>query len=155
MPPPGGTTERPTSRTSNALDCALAFLSSWAGQARVASALIYDANDPLSALRGQQGGREYAERYLGRPFEYMGPDASAYQNIAARLQHGGHGSAALIVNGWPPHLGTGAHAWNACNYQGRIDWLDANCAQQSDQPLYPEPYAVWAIFVDQSWRPPA
>ena len=152
--PPGQ--ELPSSRTSNALDCALSFLARWAGAARAASPVSYDPDDPLSVLRGDIYGRERAEAFLGKPFEYIGPDASAYHTIAERLRAGGHGAAALIVNGWPPHLGTGAHAWNACNYEGRLDWLDPNIAAQDDKPLYPEPYAVWAIFVDATtWNPPA
>lgn len=151
--PPGH--EPPSSRTSNALECALAFLSSWAGSPRVAHSIIYDPNDPLSVLRGDQTGRDRAEAYLGKPFEYVGPDATAYQVIAERLVAAGHGHAALIVNGWPPHLGTGTHAWNAYNHEGRLGWLDANIAAQGDVPLYPEPYAVWAIFVDaNTWNPP-
>jgi Papain fold toxin 1, glutamine deamidase len=141
------------SRTSNALECALAFLSTYAGVPRAAGTVGYDANDPLSPLLGEHGARERAEAYLGRPFEYIGPDSSAYAAIANRLRDGGHGTAALIVNGWPPHLGVGTHAWNGYNHKGAIAWIDTNTRSQGDDPLYPEPYGVWAIIVDSSWRP--
>jgi hypothetical protein len=142
-----------SSRTSNALECALAFLSTYFGVPRAAGTIRYDVNDPLSPLMGEYGARERAEAFLGRPFEYVGPDSGAYTIIAKRLQDGGHGTAALIVNGWPPHLGVGTHAWNGCNHEGRVGWVDANTGSQDDQPLYPEPYGVWAIVVDSTWRP--
>ncbi|WP_051367711.1 toxin glutamine deamidase domain-containing protein [Hamadaea tsunoensis] len=143
-----------SSRTSNALECALAFLSTYSGAPRAASSLNYDPADPLSPLLGEQSGRERAEAYLGRPFEYVGPDSTAFALIARRLSDGGHGTAALIVNGWPPHLGTGTHAWNGYNHDGRIGWVDANTGARGDQPLYPEAYGVWAIIVDNTWRAP-
>lgn len=142
------------SRTSNALECALSFLSTYFGVPRAAGTIRYDVSDPLSPLLGERGARERAEAYLGRPFEYIGPDSGAYAVIAKRLGDGGHGTAALIVNAWPPHLGVGTHAWNAYNHQGRIGWVDANCGTQGDDPLYPEPYGVWAVIVPHSWRPP-
>jgi hypothetical protein len=141
------------SRTSNALECALCFLSTYSGVPRAAGTIRYDLNDPLSPLLGEPGARERAEAFLGRPFEYIGPDSGAYAAIAKRLSDGGHGTAALIVNSWPPHLGVGTHAWNGYNHEGRIGWIDATTAGQGDDPLYPEPYGVWAIFVDSSWRP--
>jgi hypothetical protein len=141
------------SRTSNALECALSFISTYVGVPRVARPLSYDVDDPLSPLYGEQGARERAEAYLGRPFEYVGPDGGAYPVIAKRLVDGGHGTSALIVNGWPPHIGVGTHAWNGYNHSGRVGWIDANTSAQGDDPLYPEPYGVWAIFVDASWRP--
>lgn len=73
--------------------------------------------------------------------------------IAKRLSDGGHGTAAVIVNGWPPHLGTGTHTWNAYNYQGEIGWIDVQTNKKGDDPIYPEPYGVWAIFIDKSWSP--
>jgi hypothetical protein len=143
----------PSSRTSNALECSLAFLSTWSGQPRVAGSLRFDPTDALSMLRGDPTGRERAEAYVGRPFEYVGPDASAYEVIAQRLSAGGPGSAAVIVNGWPPHLGSGTHAWNAYNHQGNIGWCDTTIGVAEGAPLYLEPFAVWAIFVDANWRP--
>jgi hypothetical protein len=142
-----------SSRSSNALECALSFISTYFGVPRVAAPLGYDVNDPLSPLLGEQGARERAEAYLGRPFEYVGPDSGAYALIARRLSDGGHGTAALIVNGWPPHLGVGTHAWNGYNHEGRVGWIDANLGVTGDDPLYPEPYGVWTIMVDKSWRP--
>ena len=157
-PPPSpqqAQNQLPSSRTSNALECSLAFLSSWVGQPRVALPLLYDPADALSMLRGEPNARERAEEYVGRQFEYVGPDASAYEVIAQRMLAGGHGTAAVIVNGWPPHLGTGTHAWNAYNHEGKVGWADTTIGEVGYSPLYPEPYAVWAIFVDSSWRPSA
>jgi hypothetical protein len=141
------------SRTSNALECALAFMSTYAGTPLVARTLTYDVGDPLSPLLGDPNGRERAEAYLGRPFEYIGPDSGSYGLIAQRLRDGGHGTSVLVVNGWPPHLGVGTHAWNGYNHEGRVGWVDANTGSKGEDPLYPEPYGVWAIFVDSSWRP--
>lgn len=150
--PPHGLSD---SRTSNALDCALSMLSTYAGKPRAAGTISFDPHDPLGALRGEVGGRERAEAFVGRPFEYIGPDASAYAVIAERVQAAGHGAAAIIVNSWPPHLGTGTHAWNVLNHQGRLTWIDPNLGKRGDQPLYPEAYGVWAIVVDVNWNPPA
>lgn len=147
-PPPHG-----SSRTSNALECALSFLSTYHGVPKVAGTIRYDLSDPMSPLFGERGARERAEAYLGRPFEYVGPDSSAYAVITKRLSDGGHGAAVLIVNGWPPHLGSGTHAWNGYNHEGRIGWIDPNTAVQGDDPIYPEPYGVWAIMVDSAWGP--
>jgi Papain fold toxin 1, glutamine deamidase len=141
------------SRTSNALECALSFVSTYHGVPKAAGTISYDVSDPLSPLFGEDGARERAEAFLGLPFEYVGPDSGAYTLIAKRLSDSGHGSAAVIVNGWPPHLGSGTHAWNGYNHEGRIGWLDANTGAQGDDPLYPEPYGVWAVLVDGSWRP--
>ena len=143
----------PSSHTSNALEVSLACLSTWFGRPKAAGSIIIDPDDPLSALRGEQGGRDRAETWVGRRFEYLGPDSAAYELIVERLRLGGHGTAALIVNGWPPHLGTGTHAWNAFNDQGRIRWFDPEF-RAGDDPFYPEPYGVWALFVDKDWRPP-
>jgi hypothetical protein len=151
--PPSPPPNYASSRTSNALECGLAFLSTYFGVPKAAGTIRYDVNDPLSPLFGEHGARERAEAFLGKPFEYVGPDSSAYALITKRLSDGGHGTAVLIVNGWPPHLGTGTHAWNAYNHEGRIGWIDANTGAQADDPLYPEPYGVWAIMVDSSWRP--
>jgi hypothetical protein len=151
--PPPEQSQRPSSRTSNALECSLCFLSSWAGQPRVAGSLSFDPTDALSVLRGEQDSRQRAEAFVGKPFEYVGPDASAYDVIARRLSTDGPGAAALIINGWPPHLGSGTHAWNAYNHQGTIGWTDVTIGRTQDDPLYPEPFAVWAIFVDANWRP--
>lgn len=98
--------EPPSSRTSNELECALAYLSTWYGQPRVAGSLIIDPAGPMSVLRGEVTGRDRAEAWIGGRFEYLGPDSAAYELVADRLIVGGHGTAAVIVNGWPPHLGT-------------------------------------------------
>jgi hypothetical protein len=147
------TTEPPSSHTSNSLECALAFLSTWFGNPKAARALVIDPDDPLSQLRGERNGRNRAEAWVGGTFEYLGPDWMAYDVIADRLTAGGHGTAALIVNGWPPHLGTGTHAWNASNYNSQIHWVDAQRAVNDQRPLYADPHGVWALFVHKHWRP--
>ncbi len=58
------------------------------------------------------------------------------------------------MNGWPPHLGSGTHAWNAYNHEGRVGWCDTTIGAAEYDPLYLEPFAVWAIYVDAGWRPP-
>jgi Papain fold toxin 1, glutamine deamidase len=144
---------RHESRNSNALACGLAFISIFNGAPRVAEGLPFVPNDMLTILNGESGGRERAEAFLGRPFEYLGPDASAYTVVADRLRAFGHGSSALVVNGWPASVGSGTHAWNAYNYQGRLGWVDTSVGRDEDRPLYPEPAAVWAIIVEPTWRP--
>ncbi|MBO2445842.1 hypothetical protein J4573_01950 [Actinomadura barringtoniae] len=145
-------TQYESSRTSNALECALSFITTWNGNPKVAATLRYDPQDALSILRGDTRARERAERELGANFRYIGPDGSALRAIADRLLHLGHGHAAVIVNGWPPHEGTGTHAWNACNHEGTITWIDPNTGDRGAEPLYPEPYGVWAIITDTTGR---
>ncbi|WP_329521792.1 toxin glutamine deamidase domain-containing protein [Spirillospora sp. NBC_01491] len=140
------------SRTSNALECALSFIQTWNGNPQAAGTIAYHPQDPLGMLCGEVGGRDRAEQVLGAAFRYIGPDASALDAIGERLRVLGHGHCALIVNGWRPEEGTGTHAWNACNHEGRITWMDANRGERSTTPLYPQVYGVWAIIVDSDGR---
>ncbi len=79
----------PSSRTSNALECSLAFLCTWFGQPRVALSLIYDPTDPLSVLSGEPNARERAEAYVGRPFEYARPRRIGVRGHRATAVGGG------------------------------------------------------------------
>jgi hypothetical protein len=144
----------PSSGTSSALEFAVSFLSTWFGVPRAPGSVTVDPDDPLSLLGGETNGRDRVEAWIGQPFSYLGPDSDAYQEIAEQLTTGGHGMAAIIVNGWPPDSGTGTHAWNACNYHGRVQWIDAQQAAIRDTPIYPEPHGVWALIVTTKWMPP-
>ncbi|MBW8484253.1 toxin glutamine deamidase domain-containing protein [Actinomadura parmotrematis] len=146
-PPP-----REGSRTSNALECALSFLDIWYGRPRAAATIAYDPQDPLSLLRGEVGGRDRAERTLGAPFRYLGPDGSALRVLGDRLHDLGHGHAALIVNGWHPDEGTGTHAWNACNQEGRVLWVDAATGERGPDVLHPNVHGVWVIVTGPDGR---
>ncbi|MDL4817860.1 toxin glutamine deamidase domain-containing protein [Actinomadura opuntiae] len=140
------------SRTSNALECALAFLKTWYGEPTAAGSVRYDPADALSILRGEPHARERAESTLGAAFRYIGPDAAALDAIRDRLLQLGHGHTALIVNGWHPSEGTGTHAWNACNHEGRIAWMDTCRGERGPEPLYPDVHGVWAIITDAAGR---
>ncbi|GAB2484779.1 toxin glutamine deamidase domain-containing protein [Streptosporangium sandarakinum] len=137
-------------RATNAVDCALAVLSTWYGAPAVAAPRRpeYDrAGKPL--LTGEAGGVARAERWLGQRFRYVGQGRHSYVPIAQALLSGGHGSCAVIMNRWP---GGGSHAWNAVNYSGEVIWIDAQRGHMSVEPPYESVAGVFCVAVDAEGR---
>jgi hypothetical protein len=137
-------------RSTNALDCALATLSTWHGEPAVAAPRQpeYDpAGRPLPT--GEAGGVVRAEMWLGHRFEYVGQGRWAYGNVAQRLRAGGHGAAAVLITRWPSG---GAHAWNAVNARGELIWIDAQRGHMAVDPPYPNVTGVFCVVIDREGR---
>lgn len=137
-------------RATNAMDCALAVLSTWYGLPAVAAPRRpeYDrAGRPL--LTGEAGGVARAERWLGQRFQYVGQGQQAYVPIGQALLGGGHGSAAIVVNRWP---GGGSHAWNAVNSGGEVIWIDAQRGHMAVDPPYESVTGVFCVVIDGEGR---
>ncbi|MBB5138196.1 hypothetical protein HNP84_007949 [Thermocatellispora tengchongensis] len=148
----GGPMEDPF-RATNALDCALAVISTWHGEPVVAAPRQpeYDrAGRPL--LTGEAGGVARAERWLGHRFAYVGEGPAAYAPVAARLLDSGHGASAVLVTRW---RGGGAHAWNAVNSRGEVIWIDAQRGHMAVEPPYESVTAVFCVLIDRTGRAPA
>jgi len=145
----GGPTGDPF-RATNAMDCALAVLSTWHGEPVVAAPRQpeYDRiGRPL--LTGEAGGVARAERWLGRRFEFVGRGRAAYTPIAERLRKSGHGASAVLVNRWH---GGGGHAWNAVNSRDEVIWIDAQRGYMAMEPPYEAVDAVFCVLVDREGR---
>ncbi|MCT9929142.1 toxin glutamine deamidase domain-containing protein [Planotetraspora sp. A-T 1434] len=141
-----GPTEDPF-RSTNAVDCALAVMSTWHGEPVVAARRQpeYDAGGkPL--LTGETGGVARAEQWLGHRFEYVGHGRRAYVAIAQRLVFGGHGAAAMLITRWP---GGGSHAWNAVNCRGEVLWIDAQRGHMAVEPPYEDVTGVFCVVTDR------
>ncbi|SEM18477.1 Papain fold toxin 1, glutamine deamidase [Nonomuraea pusilla] len=138
-------------RTSNAVDCALAVLSTWHGEP-VTGAPRFAEYDRLGRplLSGERGGTGRMERWVGQRFEYAGKGRHAYPMLARRLRQAGHGAAALIVVRWP---GGGSHAWNAVNSSGEVIWIDAQRGHMSVEPPYQTVTGVFCVILDRRGLP--
>lgn len=144
-----GPTEDPF-RSTNAVDCALAVISTWHGEPVVAARRLpeYDPSGrPL--LTGETGGVARAEAWLGHRFEYVGHGCRAYTAIAERLRAAGHGGSAVLITRWP---GGGSHAWNAVNCRGEVLWIDAQRGHMAVEPPYEDVTAVFAVIMDRHGR---
>ncbi|WP_245966425.1 toxin glutamine deamidase domain-containing protein [Sphaerisporangium album] len=137
-------------RATNALDCALAVISTWHGEPMVAAPRLpeYDRlGRPV--LSGEAGGVARAERWLGHRFEYVGQGRRAYTAIAQRLRTGGHGASAVLVTRRPSG---GAHAWNAVNSAGAVVWVDAQRGHTSVDPPRGPVTGVFCVVMDRRGR---
>ncbi|GLW05000.1 hypothetical protein Misp01_01300 [Microtetraspora sp. NBRC 13810] len=137
-------------RATNAMDCALAVVSTWHGEPAVAAPRQpeYDrAGRPV--LSGEEKGVARAEHWLGHSFGYVGQGRRAYAQVAQRLLAGGHGSAAVLVTRWP---GGGAHAWNAVNSCGEVIWIDAQRGHMAVEPQYEAVTGVFCVVIDREGR---
>ncbi|MEU0518729.1 toxin glutamine deamidase domain-containing protein [Streptosporangium sp. NPDC006007] len=137
-------------RATNALDCALAVLSTWYGTPTVAAPRRpeYDRiGRPL--LTGEAGGVARAERWLGQRFQYVGQGRQAYVPIGQALLAGGHGAAAIIANRWPAG---GSHVWNAVNSGGEVIWIDAQRGHMAVDPPYDAVTGVFCVVIDREGR---
>ncbi|MEV4890284.1 toxin glutamine deamidase domain-containing protein [Nonomuraea sp. NPDC055795] len=138
-------------RAGNAVDCALAVLSTWHGEPAAAAPRLpeYDrVGRPL--LTGEDGGIARMERWVGQRFECAGQGRHAYPVIARRLVEAGHGAAAVLVVRWP---GGGAHAWNAVNMSGEVIWVDAQRGHMAVEPPYTTVTGVFCVVVDRQGLP--
>jgi len=137
-------------RSNNAVDCALAVMSTWHGEPVVAARRMpeYDAQG-RPVLTGEIGGVARAEEWLGHRFEYVGHGRRAYVAIAQRLIFGGHGAAAVLITRWP---GGGSHAWNAVNCRGEVLWIDAQRGHMAVEPPYEDVTGVFAVVIDRQGR---
>jgi hypothetical protein len=141
-----GPTEDPF-RSTNAVDCALAVMSTWHGEPVVAARRHPEfdaAGKPL--LTGETGGVARAEQWLGHRFEYVGHGRRAYVAIAQRLVFGGHGAAAMLITRWP---GGGSHAWNAVNCRDEVLWIDAQRGHMAVEPPYEVVTGVFCVVIDR------
>ncbi|SDG55656.1 Papain fold toxin 1, glutamine deamidase [Sinosporangium album] len=141
-----GATEDPF-RATNAVDCALAVVSTWHGEPEVAAPRWpeYDrVGRPL--LTGEAGGVARAERWLGHRFEYVGHGRTAYAAVARRLLAAGHGAAGLLVTRWPSG---GSHAWNAVNTRDEVVWIDAQRGHMAVEPPYGSVTGVFCVVVNR------
>ncbi|GGK86310.1 hypothetical protein Sme01_39700 [Sphaerisporangium melleum] len=138
-------------RATNALDCALAVVSTWHGEPTVAAPRRpeYDRLGRPS-LGGETGGAARAERWLGHRFEYAGQGRRAYATVAQRLAAGGHGAAAVLITRWPSG---GDHAWNAVNTAGEVVWIDAQRGHTSVDPPPGPVSEVFCVALDRGGRP--
>lgn len=141
-----GPTEDPF-RSTNALDCSLAVISTWHGEPVVA-ARRYPEYDVLGRplMTGETGGVARAEAWLGHRFEYVGHGRRAYVAIAQRLIFGGHGASAVLITRWPAG---GSHAWNAVNSNGEVLWIDAQRGHMAVEPPYEEVTGVFSVVIDR------
>lgn len=137
-------------RATNAVDCALAVISTWHGEPAVAAARLpeYDRLGRPS-LAGEAGGVARAERWLGHRFEYVGQGRRAYTAIARRLRAGGPGAAAVLVTRWSSG---GAHAWNALNSAGEVVWVDGQRGHASVDPPRGAVTGVFCVAIDRRGR---
>ena len=135
-------------RASNALDCALAVVSTWHGEPVVAAPRRpeYDRVGRPS-LKGEPGGAARAERWLGHIFEYAGQGRRAYTVISRRVHSAGHGAAAVLITRWPSG---GSHACNALNAAGEIVWADGLRAHTSLEPPTGPVAGVFCVILDRS-----
>ncbi|GAA4595478.1 hypothetical protein GCM10023194_65050 [Planotetraspora phitsanulokensis] len=134
-------------RSTNAVDCALAVMSTWHGEPVVAARRHpeFDAGGkPL--LTGETGGVARAEQWLGHRFEYVGHGRRAYVAIAQRLVFGGHGASAVLITRWP---GGGSHAWNAVNCRDEVLWIDAQRGHMAVEPPYEAVTGVFCVVIDR------
>lgn len=137
-------------RATNAVDCALAVISTWHGEPVVAAPRRpeYDrVGRPM--LMGETGGVARAEQWLGHRFEYVGQGRRAFVPIAQRLLTGGHGAAATLITRWPSG---GSHAWNAVNAGGEVLWLDAQRGHMTVEAPYGVVTGVFCVVVDRAGR---
>ncbi|WP_308169816.1 toxin glutamine deamidase domain-containing protein [Acrocarpospora catenulata] len=142
-----GPTEDPF-RSTNAVDCALAVLSTWHGEPAVAAPRQpeYDrVGKPM--LTGESGGVARAEQWLGHRFEYLGQGRRAYVPVAQRLAGGGHGASAMLITRWP---NGGSHAWNAVNSRGEVLWIDAQRGHMAVEPPYENVTGVFCVIIDRA-----
>ncbi|WP_308250120.1 toxin glutamine deamidase domain-containing protein [Sphaerisporangium fuscum] len=137
-------------RATNALDCALAVISTWHGEPVVAAPRRpeYDRVGRPS-LSGEPGGVTRAERWLGHRFAYVGQGRRAYGAVARRLEAGGHGAAAVLITRWPSG---GNHAWNAVNSAGEVVWIDAQRGHTSLEPPQGPVTGVFCVAIDRRGR---
>ncbi|PZG52129.1 hypothetical protein C1I98_07370 [Spongiactinospora gelatinilytica] len=137
-------------RTTNAVDCALATLSTWHGEPEVAAPRRPEygpAGRPV--LTGETRGVVRAESWLGHRFEYVGQGRRAYAAIGRSLLTGGHGAAAMLITRW---TSGGAHAWNAVNSRGEVIWIDAQRGHMAVEPPYADVTGVFCVVIDREGR---
>ncbi|SHN03237.1 toxin glutamine deamidase domain-containing protein [Cryptosporangium aurantiacum] len=143
-------------RANNCLDTGLSLLGTWLGNPQVSAPRTAEFTaDGEPSTAGEANGRQRAEETLGATFKHQGSTPGpAYAAIADQLRAAGHGSSALIITSTAPGHGGGAHAWNAVNHHGTIQWIDAQVGDVSTEPLYgDEVDGVWAIVLDSNGRP--
>lgn len=142
----GGPADDPF-RAGNAVDCALAVLSTWHGEP-AAAAPMQPGYDRLGrpALSGEAGGVARMEQWVGQRFTCAGQGRQAYASIERRLLDAGHGAAAVLVVRWP---GGGAHAWNAVNAEGEVIWIDAQRGHMAVEPPYTAVAGVFCVVIDR------
>lgn len=134
-------------RRNNCLDCALAGISTWHGEPKVAAPRSPEYNEEGMPLKtGERGGVERAQQWLGHDFSYVGEGTDAYSELEKRLLDGGHGSSALIMHSW---MDGGSHTWNAFNQNGKIVWVDFQDGQVSDRPVHATIDRLWTIAIDR------
>ncbi|GAA1261025.1 hypothetical protein GCM10009677_10550 [Sphaerisporangium rubeum] len=135
-------------RAANALDCALAVISTWHGEPVVAAPRRpeYDRVGRPS-LQGEPGGVGRAERWLGHTFEYIGQGRRAYTLVSRRVHAAGHGAAAVLITRWPSG---GSHAFTALNAAGEVVWADGQRAHTSLEPPTGPVAGVFCVILDRS-----
>ncbi|MDR1394380.1 MAG: hypothetical protein LBJ62_10560 [Bifidobacteriaceae bacterium] len=99
--------EEGTAYRSNCADCARCFESTWRGQAYEAGGNLADG-EPIERME-QWANEEWTE--------------TSPSDVAEALEMGGPGSSAIVGTTWEgPEAG--GHAYNAVNYEGRIETVD-------------------------------
>ncbi|MEW1907033.1 toxin glutamine deamidase domain-containing protein [Kitasatospora sp. NPDC085895] len=149
--PAGGWTQalngggpREAGRANNTVDVALSSVDTFSGLPVCSAPRLPDGP------AGEYGGRDRAERELGREFHDVGAGEGALARVAETLLRSGPGAQALLVtlDGFRR-----SHAWNVVNHGERLTWLDHQTARSGPEPLHSAEHGLWAIALDAECRP--
>ncbi|WP_030267825.1 toxin glutamine deamidase domain-containing protein [Streptomyces sp. NRRL B-24484] len=149
--PAGGWTEalngggpREPGRANNTVDVALSSVDTFSGLPVCSAPRLPDGP------AGEYGGRDRAERELGREFHDTGAGEGALARVAETLLRSGPGAQAVLLtlDGFRR-----PHVWNVVNHGERLTWLDHQTGRSGREPLYDAEHGLWAIALDAECRP--
>lgn len=149
-------------RANNCADCSRSFMESWYGRPTCSQPRIPDLTaQGIGYTRPERDANRNIATYTGAsPSWYGEPSSDPYRGLAGRLLGSGPGSAAIVQVAWRKSVTpTGdvtyqdGHAFNACNVDGHIVWVDMQSNRVSDTPIHPQAAAVWATVLDANERP--
>jgi hypothetical protein len=163
----GGAGADPT-RGINCQDCVLSFVDTWLhGRPRVSAPRTFDGYHDANVNRpmgGEHDGPRRAEEATGGRYQSLLDDVgtldpasaaratdNAFAALEAQLRAGGHGSMAMLINGWS---NGSAHAWAAVNQNGTILYVDPQRGEVSDRgPLYTDVTRIDALVLGADGKP--
>lgn len=149
-------------RANNCADCSRSFVESWYGRPTCSQPRIPDLNaQNVSYSQPERDANKNIEDYTGTaPSWYGEPSANPYQALSNKLVASGPGSAAVVQVAWTKNVAPNGqvsyedgHAFNACNVNGTVVWVDMQSGQVSNTPIHQQAAAVWATVLDSNERP--
>lgn len=148
-------------RANNCADCSRSFLESWFGRPTCSQPRIPDLNSSGTYYREpERDANKNLDDYTGAVPSWCGErHEDPYQAVSDRLLATGPGSAAIVHVAWQKQTlpdgsekYTGGHAFNACNVNGQVVWVDMQLNIVSDAPIHQNAAAVWATVLNAQER---